>query len=829
MSRTPTKFLAASVIGLVALAAAAHGQGGDPASLRLDGLNPTGGANAVTESWGTLGFSLENRSLTDRTGRLLVFYPEQPDVQYGRDVWLPAGARRASWLPIGPAPAQSSTASREVKFLLADRTGGDSQVLRAAEDERLRNRAVRYRRLEPTTALLLDSDDADAADGRPGPDDSPAQQAETFARTFRLARGLSESLTVVRDRFLPPATETFDAIDQVVLAGNQLAADPLGQAALRHWVQQGGTLWVMLDRVGPETVAPLLGDGFGFQVVGRTSLTTVRLRRPGDESAEARELDRPVDLVRVALAGNETIHYEVEGWPAAFSQPLARGRVVFTTLAGPAWHRPRRPPGGSSPQGGREARSPFANFPDVPVPLPPLERLAAVIYPESQPGGRPDGLAPLLTGEIGYSVVDRTTAAVILGGFAVTLAGLGVGLRRFGRAEAAGWLGPLAAAGAAGLFVALGSAARQAVPPTAGAAAVVDIAPGAGEASAVGQFAVYRPDSGPTLLSGERGGLFELDPGGLAGQTRRRFQTDLGGWHWEGLSLPAGVRLGTFRTTIRTGPVSAVARFGPGGADGRLDAGRFAGPTDGVIVAPAAEQTAVRFEGADRFSAGLGDTLPAGQYLTGAVLTDRQQRRQEAYRQLLTRPMPKHLEGRDLLLAWATTDGLPFTFGEETRTVGECLMVIPLSFEQPAAGSRVTVPRAFVPCWSIVQDRPRPVVTEGIRSSEQRLRFDLPASVRPLTVERATLHIRVRAPGRRVSVTGIADGKPVPIQQVDGPVEPLRIEVADPALLRPDAAGGLVFGLAFSEQAGDRGPAGGDLWRIESVGLDVVGRVGADR
>lgn len=80
-----------------------------------------------------------------------------------------------------------------------------------------------------------------------------------------------------------------------------------------------------------------------------------------------------------------------------------------------------------------------------------------------------------------------------------------------------------------------------------------------------------------------------------------------------------------------------------------------------------------------------------------------------------------------------------------------------------------------------------------------------------------------------MSVTGIADGKPVPIQQVDGPVEPLRIEVADPALLRPDAAGGLVFGLAFSEQAGDRGPAGGDLWRIESVGLDVVGRVGADR
>ncbi len=850
--RSPAPGRVAVALGLVFLAtAAARGQ--DAGALRLEGLVPVGGLNVATESWGTFGFTVENRGPVDRDARVLVFYPERPDVQFGRDFWVPAGARVTGWLPIGPAPAQRSATGREVKFLLYDRTGGDPHALPPAGDDRLRNRAVPYRKREPTTAVLLDAVVNDGDDPDPlAREDSPAHQAVLFARTFRLARGLSETLVLVADKFLPSTAETFDGVDQFVLAGNRLAADPLGRAALRHWVQQGGTLWVMLDLVDPGTVAPVLGDDLGFRVVGRTSLTTVRLRRAGEDAAEARELEKPVDFVRVALAGDETVYYEQDGWPAAFSVPVGRGKVVFTTLGGRGWHRPRGPrqeqqssPPPKGPNGPPrqqrqqetgEPRAPFEHYPDLPVPLPPLDRLAAEIYPEPAAGGfRPDDFAPLLTAEVGYAVVGRGTAALLLGGFVLALAGVGLGLRRTRRPEAVGWLAPVAAAVAAGLFVALGVATRRAVPPTAGAAAVVDVAPGTGEGAATGLFAVYRPDSGPTRLGGEHGGIVELDPAGLEGQTRRRVQTDLGAWHWEGLSLPAGLRFGPFRAAVRTGPVAAVARFGPDGVEGRLEAGRFRDPADAVLLAPAAEPVAVRFGEGGTFAAGPGDVLAPGEFLTGAVLTDRQQRRQEVYRKLLANPVPKHLEGRDLLLAWAAAADVPFSFGGESRTFGESLLVVPLAFERPAAGTRVTVPRGFVPCHSVVQGRPRPVTPEGTRPTDVRLRFDLPPSVRPLAVERATLLVRLRAPGRRVSLAGFADGARVPLQETESPVAPIRVEVADPRLLRPDADGGLEFGLSIGERADASGATDvrradtGDVWRIEAIGLEVVGRVGADR
>src|SRR5205807_286198 len=68
----------------------ASAQDREPPALRLAGLVPGGVRNSLTESWGTFDFSLTNLTNTDRQSRVLLFYEGQPDVQYGRDVWVPA-------------------------------------------------------------------------------------------------------------------------------------------------------------------------------------------------------------------------------------------------------------------------------------------------------------------------------------------------------------------------------------------------------------------------------------------------------------------------------------------------------------------------------------------------------------------------------------------------------------------------------------------------------------------------------------------------------------------------------------------------------------------
>lgn len=807
------------------LAAPAAGQD-PPTGFRLDGLVPGGGRTTVTEGWGALQFTVTNFDPTPHDLTIVVFYPERPEVRYARDVWVPAHSRLSSWVTVGPVPPQESGIGREIKFMLYDRAGGEAWQVReprdrrAGGDERVRSRAVPYKKREPTTAVILD-DDPD----RPGiAPDSPAARAVVFARTFRQARRLSETVVILTDRFLPATAEAFDGTDQLVIAGNRLNNDPVGRRAVRQWVEQGGTLWVMLDLVDPATLGAIFGDDRGFEVVGRTGLTSVRLVPAGEEWARdpAREFDDPVPFARVALGGSETVLYEVDGWPAAFSQPLGRGKVIVTTLGGAAWHRPR---------GSRDPQSPFEHFPDLPIAARPLERLGVVLYPEAQPVAfGPDDLASLVTADIGYTVIGRGTVALILGGAALALLAVGLVVRRSRQPGLTGWLGPGVAVVAAAVLVALALARREAVPPTTGVAAVLDVNPGTEEAAATGVFAIYRPESGPVDVVAHSGGRLDLDTAGLEGQVRRRTQTDMIAWHWDGLALPAGVRTGPFRAAVPTGPVRAVARFGPDGVFGRLTTGRFRDPADPVLLTPSGDVVVVRL-GADGSFAGAADELPAGQYVAGTVLTDRQQRRQEVLRKLLTKPIARHLDGRDLMLVWADPTEPPFEAGADDRTVGTTLLTIPVEFARPAAGEAVLVPGAYVPFAVLLQGRPGRPTMEAAQPVNMKLRFRLPPSVLPLTVERATLRLKVRASSRKVTVSGYAGDQVVKLTEVESPIDPIRVDVTDRRLVTLDADGFLYLGVEIGERlvSGSGDPKQVDLdekWRIESLSLEVAGRAG---
>jgi hypothetical protein len=813
----------APVLLLFGGAGAAGQEEGEP--LRIEGLYPSGVRTSVTDTWTTLRFTVENRGDAARQARVVAFYPGQPDLRFARDLWVPGHARRTAWLSIGPAPEQPSANGRELAFQLLDRTDGADRLVRGPHPERLSTRAVLYAPREPTTAIYADEpppEDTDQARIAEEPE-QPDAEIVRLAQVVRDLRGLSERVLLVTERFLPPVADAFDGVDHFVLASNRLAADPPGRQALRHWVEGGGTLWVLLDRVDPEVVAPLLGDGPRFRLVDRTSLTTLHLRgvRTDRATADVYRFDRPVDLARVELAGPETPLMLANDWPAAFSRPLGRGRVVFTTLGARGWYRPRARTGKSP-----DPPSRFAAVPDLPVAQAGFYAIAQRIHPDREEGGLDAAdLAPVLTAEVGYAVVGRPTAAVVLAGFVVGLVAVAVALRRTRAPEAIGLGAPAVALAAAAAFVAAGASARHAVPPTAAAVAVVSVAPDSREEHWQGLFAVYNPGSGAVRISAVNGGWVDIDQSGLAGTTRVRAETDLGAWHWENLALPAGTRTGPLRATTRVG-VSAVARFGPAGLDGRLTSGAFKNPADAVLQTRAGAVLAVRWDPDGGFHVASDDVLPPEQYLRGAVLTDRQQRRQEVYRRILG--PAKTPPEEDRLFVWTDADELPVEVADAARTVGQALLVVPLRYEVVADGTG-TVPFGFAPYLALTDGRLFPPTLENSAPTRMRLRFQLPDQIR--TVERAVLTARVRAPLRKFAVFGVAGDRAVPVREQLGPAGPVRVELTAPELLRTDPTGGVYVELAVGERIGSDGredPVGIReqplRWQIESLGLEVVGR-----
>jgi hypothetical protein len=459
----------------------------------------------------------------------------------------------------------------------------------------------------------------------------------------------------------------------------------------------------------------------------------------------------------------------------------------------------------------------------------PLEVLVDELEPPpEEPPFRAEAFRTLLTEEIGYSVVGRGTVGLIFGGFLLAALALGMALRRSRRPELVGWLAPAAAVGAAVVFVVLGEASRRAAPPTVAVAQLVHAVAGREEAAVHGLLAVYRPNSGPAEVGAGRGGLFELDMTAVEGQTRRLVMTDLGAWHWENLALPAGVRFAPFHHTVATGePLAAVARFGPEGLQGKLTTGPFRNAGDAIVVAAGGRSLALNLAADGAFRAGSKDVLARGQFLAGAVLSDRQQRRQELYREFLKRPEARPLKGRTLLLAWADPVDPGFQLEPGARQTGTALLTVPLRLERSAPGTQVTIPGPLISSGRLVKDVLVRPPAESSQATNMDLRFQLPDVVLPLEVERAQLVVKLAAPSRRVTVSLPSETGLVEVRRVESPLDPIRVEIADPRFLRLDGAGGLRVNVTVGEvPGGDSGSAA--RWTLDYLELEVSGRTRAE-
>ena len=795
--------------------------------------------------WGLVGVTLRNPTDEDVEVLSVIHVEGEPHLQFARKLWVPAQSVRQTWQPFRPSELSPDARPREFDangqeiapqpehsipyqaFLVAS-GGADREMVtgRTGRQDGLLSSSIR----RSVTAMI----DADR-------DDSPAYHAVI---AMRVQSSLSRRVSQLSDLILPPSAQALQGADQLVVANDRLIDDAAGLDAVRHWVFQGGRLWLMLDQVDPTLAEQLLGDAFHCEVVDRVELTDVRIDRvdAGQNKETPREFETPVGFLRV-LAPGATVLHTVNGWPASFWIPVGRGRVLITTLDPRAWildQSGSRQPVVEPNRGRRGRQDPVnndANFTSTFQATPQLDQLADILLSRNdQELINPDVLKVFLTDQVGADIAGRPLVITILGGFCASFVALGLWFIRRSRLDRLGWIGPLAASVASVVFFVMGEQAQRSVPPTVARSQVISVANDTNELHINGLVGIYNQEKTEPQLGVDGGGELYPEIVASAGTTRRMVTTDEGQYHWENLSLPPGMQYSRVQQVQPLEqPIRAIVQFGPDGIQGRVVRGQLGPIEDAVLATASADAIAVRLRADDRFDAAGNAILGVGEFIVSPLLSDEQLRRQRVYRGLLAATGVRRFLARPTLLAWTGTVETRLKLPTDFRESGSALVAIPLEFERTPPDTRVWVASPFLPLRAI--PAPGEDVLSGAFnnnngawaeqsvSSLTWLRFQLPVEVQPLDIEQATVTINVAGLTGELSIEALVDGKRAILKTWRNPVGTLQMSIDRTTALSVDDQGGVQLGVRVQvEEKEQEIQDARDFWKVNVLRLDVVGR-----
>ncbi|MES2792435.1 MAG: hypothetical protein V4719_22650 [Planctomycetota bacterium] len=801
-------------------------------------VHPGGIGPLVPGYWGAVGTDIVNPRDHAIDAVSAIYFEKHPNLQFSRQTWVPARARLATSIPVlAPKDLPRGIDSAEIQTLLLDRTGKNEVLVKSSTGQMLGDATLSTMHERPLTAVIDDGEDEDG---------------NHAVVAMRLIRNYTRRVSRFSGDFMAPSLENLQGLNHLVLMSDRLAHDSAGVSAIREWIHDGGRLWIMLDQVTPETVNALLGDSFTYHPVDRVGLTkfTIKSTQVGGlvTAGLTQEFKDPVDFVRV-LTSQGTVMHTLDGWPASFFFPVGRGRVLCTTVGARAWIRPRTEKDSKVTDVLRDSRYlandfmtelgyEFMGQPPEPAPL------------------QADDFKSFVAEQIGYRIVSRGTVLLVLGLFCVALVAAGSWLAYQQLLPHLGWLGPLLAVGSATTLVLLGFWSRSAVPATVAIAQLAEISHDADDLQLTGLMALYQQAETSTPLGAVNGGVFEPDVSGQDGKTRRMVYTDLGAWHWENLTLPAGLRTAPFRFSSKlTQPISARATFGPEGLVGTVEPGPFKDLADSLVVLPGQPILSAQLASEGRFSAGPNDILASGEFIGGTILSDERRRRRAVYKKMLEVPeSQRDSESEDepptlqkapirnyptepLFLAWASPYDMQFTLPADAQRVGSALLAIPLKFDHPAPGTSFVIPSACVTYESggtsgAYMNREKRWIAALNKASTTTLRFILPREVQPMTLKQARLTINIDAPGRTLSIFPDRDITQPPLATRSSPVGTVQFNLDQTESLKIDSNGTFLLTIDVGTAQGEvreaiKGSVKNDLafpvWKIEKVQLEVTG------
>ena len=796
-AQTPDSSLAESRAGDAALSPPGSTSSETQATM---GANPGGLQCHVPGRWSTLAVNARNPTDVDSNQAIAVTIGDHSQVQYARELWVPAGARRLTWMPIR-IPDDIPTNEPLLPFasirLKLGPAGEQFQANQAGDPISKRSLLINH---DQSVAAVVFDPPRKSATGMRLPD-----FLRSLVGAARKQMRLSEQELALPELSLdtvPSSSMTFDAVDQVIIGSKAAFKDASSLQRLSDWLRSGGLVWIMLDEVDPMLVARLLGDDFDLTIADSVELNEFELEKVdafatnAPSNAERWSSERPAELLRV-FTSSKDVSARVNGWPAAFWIPVGKGEVLVTTLSANGWFQDVQDVSPESPM--MTAFRPIA-----------LRFFARRL---EQPNHY-DQMVPLVDQQIGYAIPKKSTIIMALAAHLLVLAGVGLMLQRIRQLHWLAVIVPVMAILASATLMGIGASHTQSVEATVASTQIATVSSDGSRVRTETVSAIYRPDRQPLPLTSSSVAFADPKVSSSEDEMRRIVWDDSGQGTWNFITQRPGVV-----SHVRT--IAAHALSPSWVANGTFDERGFrvsvsglSGIEDPVVVAPTSPSLAlqrVKEDGEQEFAAGASEILPSGRFIQDGLVSREQQSRQSFLASKFAAQSDLEVTSRSLL-AWTKTQDLRVSFGDGYHQTGWTLAELPIHIGRPNSGDPYFVPATFVRLDSFALEKgvsmmfdPRTGrwLEELTKAKTITLQCSPPKELAPCQITRAVAGIHINAPSRTLTVSLYSDSDKTVVFEKANPTGPQEFEFEIPSSHQREFPGQVILEVSVSPEEGE--------------------------
>lgn len=698
---------------------------------------------------------------------------------------------------------------------------GDREIMVQRGDQPvMRKLTLQVPQEENMTAIVMDAEPP-IANYWQWPDTKPFFTYELAVAT-RIDAMFTRRCLVLDSEPLPLNLADWNCINLLIIANPYYFEDAANVTVMQQFLQGGGSIWIMLDRVDTDAIGDLLPENQQIETIATVNLNRFEVEVSGNSFAsQDRTVDRDdyVQMKRVVQNGGVVTH-SVDGWPAAIWMSVGRGKLLLTTLSSSGWIEPRKTQKSLDPveQSSYTMSMWAAGF-------------ASEIH--NQKAQRPLDMAkePYPIDRIGNPVVSRSLVGVILLAFCVCLIAFGVWHFLGGGIPKLGLVAPTLALVASVPLIVASVLQRRDIPAMVTALQLVQIESPSG-AYLREAAAVYSSDSRSMELIGKGDGL-AIPSSTIETGVRSIATEDFQHWRMTNNAWPAGTWRYNTQLALPEIAFVAQANLTEEGLSIELPQ-ELAQPLEDSVVnmAAGAPSLGKPTDGGKRIL--IDGNLPAEgeRWTTDTIVSDEQRRRAELYTKLFENPSEAQIPVRTLC-GWTALWPQAPQWNVDIERRGTALVTMPVRLATPEVGSRVRIPYSLIRiehaniknASSIFRQDTGRFINEATLATEADFAFILPPEAVPLEAKSVTIDWDVKAPSRKVRLLCVCEGGPIELVALNAPSIPWKSTIDDARVLSDLRDGRLVLRIEISGgEALESAQSSFVSWRIKHLRLNVDGR-----